>query len=132
MEGVQVANRTDADGVRKATPKEIAEYKNREAMTVKNYSVNHLSVVLLMGAALRRLLPRLGPDGKMNSGRAVFYECRDIHGVYKKHSGGGLNDTNLVPQGGSGKKPNAVSHGFSRNICRKKHYPLKRFRGVFN
>ena len=35
MEGVQVANRTDTDGVRKATPKEIAEYKNREAMTVK-------------------------------------------------------------------------------------------------
>ncbi|AFJ61305.1 hypothetical protein MUS_1285 [Bacillus velezensis YAU B9601-Y2] len=31
MEGVQVANRTDADadGVRKATPKEIAEYKKQ-------------------------------------------------------------------------------------------------------
>ncbi|MGR6062469.1 hypothetical protein ACUWE4_06595 [Bacillus velezensis] len=30
MEGVQVANRTDTDGVRKATPKEIAEYKKQE------------------------------------------------------------------------------------------------------
>ncbi|WP_045506839.1 hypothetical protein P5487_006025 [Bacillus amyloliquefaciens] len=30
MEGVQAANRTDTDGIRMATPKEIAEYKKQE------------------------------------------------------------------------------------------------------
>ncbi|PAB02990.1 hypothetical protein [Bacillus velezensis] len=83
---------------------------------------------------MRRLLPPYGPAGKMNSGRAAgcFTNAATYTaGVYKKHSGGGLNDTNLVPQGGSGKKSNAVSHGFFSKYLPEETVSIEEIQGCF-